>query len=315
MKNIFVLYTGGTIGMKETPDGLAPDTALAATALAPFAAQLRFDWHLCTPLIDSSSVTPSHWAEWLTLLGQKLPHYDGILVLHGTDSMAYTANLLALALDTLGKPVVITGSQKPYGRPGSDAPANLATAVTALLRPDLRQTVIAFNGRLFPAVGSSKCSTESDDGFSNTHFGTWQPACRAPDLGALPRRFDAAVQVCSYLLTPGGNSAMIARNLLEFPPQAAVLLSYGHGNLPADPLLLEAVRRFCAGGRLLLNISQTPQGRADATYAQSSPFRQAGAVPGGRCTIETATALMMLAAANRWPRSSLEQALQALDLT
>ena len=142
---------------------------------------------------------------------------------------------------------------------------------------------------------------------------TWQP--RQPrHLGSLPKRFDAASRVCSYLLTPGCNTEMVAHALHTFPQQAAIVLSYGHGNAPAAPPFLEAVTQFCRQQGLLLNISQAPQGRADATYAQSSALRRAGAVAGGKCNIETATALMLLAAANHWQRVDLEQALQLLDL-
>jgi len=123
MQKIFVLYTGGTIGMKPGPDGLVPDAQLAEQALQPYAEQAVFHWHICQPLIDSSNITPQHWAEWLAILQAALPEHDGILVLHGTDTLAYTANFLALALDSGGKPIVLTGAQKPYHATDSDAPA------------------------------------------------------------------------------------------------------------------------------------------------------------------------------------------------
>lgn len=169
-RRIFVLYTGGTIGMVQSGRGLRPDAALAEKALLPFSDGLSFDWHICAPLIDSSAVTLENWRDWLALLAEKIPQYDGVLVLHGTDTLAYTANLFALALHGLDKPLVLTGSQWPFGAPGSDAPRNLATAAAAL-RLGLPQCVIAFDGKLFPAVGSSKVSTETADGFANPHFG------------------------------------------------------------------------------------------------------------------------------------------------
>ncbi|WP_025458803.1 asparaginase domain-containing protein, partial [Neisseria meningitidis] len=170
-QKIFVLYTGGTIGMTQSSEGLRPDTALVSQALSPFSDGLDFEWHVCNPLIDSSSVTLQHWRDWLDIIADKLPSCDGILILHGTDSMAYTANLLALALQGLGKPIVLTGSQWPYAAENSDAPRNLSTAVAAFSLK-LKQTVIAFDGKLYPAVGSSKVSTETAAGFDNPHFGT-----------------------------------------------------------------------------------------------------------------------------------------------
>ena len=95
---------------------------------------------------------------------------------------------------------------------------------------------------------------------------------------------------------------------------AAILLSYGHGNAPADAALLSAIARFTAGGRPLLNISQVPQGRAAAVYAQGSALRQSGAISGGRCNLETAVPLLMLAAANRWTHQDIEAELKRLRL-
>lgn len=325
-QKIFVLYTGGTIGMKQSAHGLAPDTELASQALTPFAERFDFDWHICTPLIDSSAVTPQHWHEWLTLLAEKIPVYHGILVLHGTDTMAYTANVLALALQGLNKPVVLTGSQWPYNAPESDAPANLATAVAAL-ELGLPEVCIAFNGALFPAVGSSKVSTETAAGFDNLHFGaraqwrngaweTTNPAPKRPvlsdGLNVLP--LNPAAQVACHTLIPGFAATQIAESLHNSRAQAAVLQSYGHGNTPDSPELNQAVTAFAARGSLLLNISQVPQGCAAAVYAQGSALRRAGAVSGGKCNLETATALLTLAASNSWTADTLRQKLAELGL-
>ncbi|OAM34455.1 L-asparaginase [Eikenella sp. NML96-A-049] len=314
MQKIFVLYTGGTIGMKPSPDGLVPDAELAEQALQSYAEQAVFHWHICQPLIDSSNITPQHWAEWLAILQAALPEHDGILILHGTDTLAYTANFLALALDNVGKPIILTGAQKPYHAANSDAPDNLRTAIAALQNPQLHGTVIAFGGRLYPAIGSSKCSTELDHGFDNAHFNTWQPNTPPCRLSGLPTRFNPDARVCSHLLTPGSSTEQIAHSLRHFPQEAAILLSYGQGHAPANPELLAAVQHFTQNGGLLLNISQAHHGRTGTAYAQGNALRQAGAVGGGKCNIETATALMTLAASNHWTADQLQRALAQLDL-
>ncbi|WP_416192196.1 asparaginase [Neisseria sp. CCUG12390] len=328
-QKIFVLYTGGTIGMSQSSDGLHPDTELVGKALQPFSDGLEFDWHVCEPLIDSSAVTLENWRDWLDILAEKLPHCDGVLVLHGTDTMAYTANLFALALQGLDKPVVFTGSQWPYDAPDSDAPLNLATAVAAF-ETALPQVLIAFNGKIYPAVGSSKVSTETAAGFDNPHFGAWaqwnesdgfqlvaRPSEKRTEsvsdgLKVLPLNPEARV-VCQTL-TPGFAVNHFSDGLNHTAAQAVILQSYGHGNAPSDKGLIEAVQTFTARGGLLLNISQVQQGCAAAVYAQGSALRRAGVVNGGKCNLETATALLTLAVSNGWNAETVRQKLHALGL-
>ena len=328
-QKIFVLYTGGTIGMTQSSAGLRPDTALVDKALAPFSDGLDFEWHVCQPLIDSSAVTLQNQRDWLELIIAKLPDYDGILVLHGTDTMAYTANLFTLSLQGLDKPVILTGSQWPYDATNSDAPRNLTTAVSAFSLK-LKQVAIAFDGKLFPAVGSSKVSTETADGFANPHFGAlaqWSEAegrislrdglrpSEKPSGGLRAERINPAVSVSCHTLIPGGSARHIAAALRQGGADAAILQSYGHGNAPSDDGFIDAVRSFTSRGGLLLNISQVPQGCAAAVYAQGDALRQAGVVGGGKCNLETASVLMTLAAGNGWTVERLRAELAALGLT
>ncbi|MGF6148725.1 L-asparaginase 1 [Kingella potus] len=342
-KRIFVLYTGGTIGMVQSPDGLRPDAALLDTALAPFSqipsphgsdiSGLSFDMHTCTPLIDSSALSLQNWHEWLELLAEKIPRYDGVLLLHGTDTLAYTAALLALALRGLDKPLVLTGSQRPFAAKNSDAPRNLATSAAALVL-GLPQAAIAFNGKLFPAIGSSKCSTESDDGFANPHFGTlgeWRPQQGWQNVKKPSEYTDGTVsdglsdglrilnvnpraEVLCLTLIPGYAVREAADTLRRTRAPAVIMQSYGHGNTPDDAGFIEAVRSYTARGGLLLNISQVPHGHAAAVYAQGGALRQAGAICGGRCNLEAATALMTLAASGGWNQKRVEEELAAAHL-
>lgn len=315
MKKIFVLYTGGTIGMTQSPQGLRPDTTIVHRALAPYSNDLSFSWHIHQPLIDSSALNPQHWADWLPILRTALTEYDGVLILHGTDTLAYTANLLALTLDTHGKPVILTGSQHPFDTLGSDAPNNLHTAVSALQRSDIHEVLLAFYGKLFPAVGSSKISTERNDGFDNPHFGTWQPEkSPIPFSGCLERDFNTKIRVTPILLTPSNMLAQAATLLNPEHTDAAVILSFGHGNAPAAPELLAAIRAFAQTGHPILNISQVPQGYAAAVYAQGDALRQSGAINGGKCNLETATVLLSLAAHNRWTADNIRTELRRLQL-
>lgn len=328
-KRIFVLYTGGTIGMVQGADGLTPDAGLAQT-LMPSENGMVFDWHVCEPLIDSSAVRPDDWRAWLEIVRGRLAQYDGILILHGTDTLAYTANLFALALPDADKPIVLTGAQLPFHAPESDAPLNVQTAAAAFLLPDLSGAWIAFGGRLLPAVGSSKVSTESVQGFDNPHFGAaavWQEgvwlACGGRYAGTpqeafsdgLPRVVQPSADTAVYTLVPGMMLHHIARHLDAQTARAVVLQSYGHGNTPDDETFLSAVRRFAEQGGILLNISQAVQGRAAAVYAQGSALRQSGVVQGGKCNLETAAVLSVLAAGNGWTAEDMRRELERLGLT
>lgn len=325
-KRIFVLYTGGTIGMVEGADGLKPDARLSQT-LMPSADGILFDWHVCRPLIDSSAVRVEDWQAWLELVRGKLADYDGMLILHGTDTLAYTANLFALALPDAGKPIVLTGAQLPFSAEGSDALLNVQSAAAAFLLPDWCGVRIAFGGRLLPAVGSSKVSTESMQGFDNPHFGAaavWQNGAWQPCGGAagwtkqaanhLPRVLKPSADTVVYTLVPGMMQHHIAQDLQRTSARAAVLQSYGHGNTPDDENLISAVRQFAEGGGILLNISQAVQGRAAAVYEQGGALRRAGAVQGGKCNLETAAVLTLLAAGNAWTADDMRGELARLGL-
>ena len=143
-KRIYVAYAGGTIGMKATDGGYAPVTG-HLTAQVRDQPQLHTaevpELSICEyePLLDSANARPSDWLRIARDLAQHRQHYDGFVVLHGTDTMAYTASALAFLLRGLGKPVVVTGSQIPLGVLRSDGRQNLLTAVLVAARDDVRE--------------------------------------------------------------------------------------------------------------------------------------------------------------------------------
>jgi len=308
---LLVLYTGGTIGMDHTPAGLAPVPGLLPKLLDRFRRDdLVIDVVEYPELIDSSAITVAHWNRLIDDISTNYAAYDGFVVIHGTDTMAYTASVLAFALHGLSKPVVLTGSQLPLVHPRSDGWSNLADALETAAQPDLCEVVLAFNRQLLRGVTARKLDAASFAGFDSPNaaplaeFGidvSWYRArWRQPYGEFAPVRLDESAEVLLFMLAPGATAAQVGRTLAERKPAGAVLLSYGNGNAPADPALLDGVRAASAAGSLILNLTQVVHGRvAVGAYAASQPLAQAGALPGADMTPEAAIAKLTVLASQQ----------------
>ncbi len=305
-KRLLVLYTGGTIGMDETPDGLAPVPGLLPRLLERFRSPaLDFELREYAPLIDSSAITLADMRTLCADIAAGYEHFDGFVVIHGTDTMAYTASMLAFALRGLAKPVVVTGSQLPLVHPRSDGWNNLADAFEAACQDDLHEVALAFDRLLLRGCRARKVDAAAFAGFDSPNaphlarFGIsvdwrrehWRRAS-GPFAPVLP---DAARRVLPMLLMPGASAALFGRMLHEDDVDAAVLLSYGNGNAPADPALLDGVAAATKRGVSVLNLTQVVRGAVEVgAYAASQPLARAGALPGADMTPEAALAKLTL---------------------
>ena len=178
--SILIIYTGGTIGMREDPTDqtLKPfdfgQIMEEVPELRKFAC--RIDSYTFDPLIDSSDVEPSMWQALASLIGERYDMYDGFVVLHGTDTMSYSASALSFMLDDLEKPVVFTGSQLPIGRPRTDGKENLISAVEIASAKDAEghalvpEVTIFFDSRLMRGNRTTKVSAENFDAFRSPNL-------------------------------------------------------------------------------------------------------------------------------------------------
>jgi L-asparaginase len=303
-KHIGIIYAGGTIGMTQTASGYAPgpDFSLALHRLLNTVdgALPGFALHQYAHPIDSAHATPLDWQHIGRDIAARYSGHDGFVVLHGTDTMAYTAAALSFMLQGVRKPVILTGSQVPLEAPGSDAPQNLIGALQLAASDHLSEVAIFFDHLLLRGNRSIKASSERFNAFESpnypalAHLGisggwAWNRAALLARAGCeqfeLPDYGHA--RVLSLRCTPGMPQCALDA-LLATEPQALILECYGAGNAPdRDPAFLNALQRASAAGTVLLARSQCAQGKvAIGTYAAGAGMLAAGVVGAGDMTFE-----------------------------
>ncbi|AYR21325.1 asparaginase [Alcaligenes faecalis] len=322
-RRILVLHTGGTIGMERSSQGYRPMAQFGTTLrqhLATLSGLPDYDFIELAPLIDSANLLPSHWLKIARELRTHWNRYEGFVILHGTDTLAWTASALSFLFQGADRPIILTGSQIPLLEPRSDAPANLGTALMLASSPASRGVTIFFGGTLLQGNRSTKSSSTDFQAFSSPnvpalaragiHLPSQPPAPEAvPAHNAIIDTLDAhAVMV---LTVYPGLSATQINALTETPSlRGLVLCSYGAGNLPdTDPALLEALARIVKRGIVVVNRTQCAHGPVvHGTYATSSTLERIGIVSASDMTLEAAFAkLHILLALHRDPQQVREQ--------
>lgn len=309
-RNIRLLYTGGTLGMVAGQDGLAPAAGIGRRLGGVVEPPL--DVVEIEPVIDSGDAGPALWQRLVDQVREaETAGAPGVIIVHGTDTMGYTAAALALALADVRVPVILTGAQHPlFGAdaPDADALANLQGAARMAGRSQAAGVWVWFGGRLLPGVQATKVSTVSAAGFAapNASAAVNRPvgdqAPRRDDAGLalpgarelLPRftgyRADASVGVVRVF--PGMTADQLARALGR--DAGVVLQVFGSGTAPTGTAgFVEALTEATARGQVVLAVSQALIGGVDLTaYAQSSTLARAGVIDGGALTVEAALAAL-----------------------
>lgn len=300
VKNLLVLYTGGTIGMLETPEGLAPSGGFESRMRDHFAMMAdapEVTWTLqeLDPLLDSANMQQHNWLAMRDAIvdAVRVRGHDAVLVLHGTDTLAYSAAALSFLLLGLPVPILLTGSMLPAGAPGSDAWDNLCGALRQFDHPLQAGVQLYFAGKLLHGCRASKLRSEAFDAFAAlprhrqsehvaplpAHLGYQQPRQRV-NLAVVP-------------VFPGLQAGHLEA-LLGSGVQGLLLECYGSGTGPSDDqALLDTLRAARQRGVMLVAISQCPEGDVVFdTYAAGSRLRAAGLVSGGGMTREAALGKM-----------------------
>ncbi len=291
-KHIALIYAGGTIGMERTAHGYAPMrdfSGLLAQKLPATGSLPRHTLYQYAAPIDSANATPADWQRIARDIAARYAEHDGFVVLHGTDTMAYTAAALSFMLRGLRKPVIVTGAQVPLGEARTDAQQNLVSALQLAASEQLNEVALCFNRRLLRGNRATKVSTSSFDAFDSPNY----PALaelgidvqwNLPALLARPAREafelpEYSARILSLRFVPG-MPLQAVQALLDLRPQALILECYGSGNAPdRDPALLRMLADASAAGMVLVACSQAPHGRVTlGTYAAGAGLSGAGVV-------------------------------------
>ena len=314
--SILIIYTGGTIGMKQDPVDLAlrpfdfSQILQEVPELKKFA--VRIDSYTFDPLIDSSDVEPSLWTQLAGLIRDRYDEYDGFVVLHGTDTMAYSASALSFMLEGLAKPVIFTGSQLPIGMPRTDGKENLVSAVEIAAAKDadghamVPEVSIFFDSILFRGNRSTKYSAEDFDAFASPDCPPLAEAginirynrrvIRYPADWSQPLtvhdRLDTRVSILK--VHPGITPQVVRNILLGEETRAVIIETYGSGNALSKSWFLDIVEE-AGRSKVLLNVTQCKSGTVNMDiYATGQTLKRAGVVSGYDITTEAALAKLFV---------------------
>ncbi len=312
--SILIIYTGGTIGMVQDQETGALKPFRFDNILTEVPELKKFGFNLSSfafnPPLDSSNVGPDVWVRVASLIEENYAGFDGFIVLHGTDTMAYSASALSFMLENLGKPVIFTGSQLPIGSLRTDGKENLISAIeiAAATRggePVVPEVGIYFENKLYRGNRTTKNNTEDFNAFlsgnypplaeSGVHIRYNYSAIRYPDKSAqliVHKQLDNNVAILKIF---PGFSRRVAESVIRTEGlRALVLESFGAGNAPEEEWFLSLMREALSRGIIILNITQCRTGAVEmGMYETSRKLTEAGVVSGHDMTTEAAVGKLM----------------------
>jgi L-asparaginase len=304
-KRIYIAYTGGTIGMKPSKDGFIPVAGYLSKTIANmpefYHQQMpEFEIHEYDPLIDSANVSPSVWQELAQDIQARYHDFDGFIILHGTDTMAYTASALSFVFENLSKPVIVTGSQIPLSQLRSDARANLLNSLYIAAHHPINEVCVFFNNQLFRGNRATKQHADGFGAFVSPNYPVLLEAgieikniagVTQKSINTRLRVSDIHAHSIAILHLFPGLDWQVLDNLLKSPLKALVLLTYGVGNAQQDEQLLATLKEATDRGILIVNCSQCLKGRVNMEgYATGHALSEAGVISGLDMTTETVIA-------------------------
>lgn len=312
--SILIIYTGGTIGMVHDPEtgSLVPIDFRHITDHVPELRKFGYDLHSVSfnPVKDSSNIDPDVWVKMAEIIESSYNDFDGFVVLHGTDTMAYTASALSFMLENLSKPVILTGSQLPIGLLRTDGRENLITAIDIAAAmengsPSVPEVCIYFDNKLTRGNRTTKMSAEQFDAFYSPNY---SPLAEVGlhlryfrNLISYPQKdknlivhksFDTNVAILK--LFPGINRKLIKAILKTEGLRGLIMETFGSGNAPTYQWFLDDLKQFIDGGGIILNVTQCHGGSVEmGLYETSRQMLAAGVVSGKDITSEASVTKLM----------------------
>ncbi len=330
-KSVYIAYTGGTIGMKQSDDGWKPEKDYLEDQIKDLSIFYEdnipnFTIKEFEPLLDSSNMTPNDWMKIAKDIESVYDEFDGFVVLHGTDTMAYSASALAFMFKEIQKPVIVTGSQIPMIESRTDARQNLLTSILIAgnsiesTEQKIPEVCLYFDNELYRGCRSVKINCDGFHAFDSPNFLPLAKAgitldvnehlIRSPIGDNLKIQTQMDPNIGVLWLFPGIQNEVI-QNFLKSPLKGVVLLAYGVGNGPEDDQFLDVIKKATDNGIVIVDCTQCMQGTVNLSdYATGSALSKAGVISGFDMTAEAALTKLSYLFGGSHEKSEIENLIQ-----
>ena len=311
--SILIIYTGGTIGMVQDPKTgtMKPLTFENLYRYLPVLENFnyKFDFYTFHPLLDSSNMHPSFWIDLAKVIEQNYEHFDGFVVLHGSDTMAYTASALSFMLENLNKPVIFTGSQLPIGMVRTDGRENFINTIEIAAAVDegtpiVPEVAICFENKLYRGNRTTKFNAEHFGAFVSGNYPPlaeigvrikyYHDLILKPNFKKLKTHKELDENIAILKLFPGITEKTVHSILNTEGLKAVILETFGAGNAPTVPWFLDQLKSAVDKGIILFNVTQCKGGTVEmGKYETSAELEKIGVIGGYDITTESAVTKLM----------------------